>query len=72
MDAQAEKRTHRETLSTASRRVPTRNVIQARYAYGVQQRIEESKGRLARGNLRVVQKGDDASKRWCSCGGATN
>ena len=48
------KATHAETLSTAPRCVPTRHVIQATYANGVQHRIEESKGGLARGELRVV------------------
>ena len=54
MDPRAEKETYIETLSTAPRRVPTCNVVQARFQCGIQQRIEETKGRLARGELRVV------------------
>jgi hypothetical protein len=65
-----EKETHIETLSTASRRVPTRHIIEARPTHGVQHGIEETKGRLARGELRVVQEGDDASERWCGSRGA--
>lgn len=72
MDPRAEKETYIETLSTAPRRVPTCNVVQARFQCGIQQRIEETKGRLARSELGVVQKGDDASERWCGCGGAPN
>lgn len=62
--------THVETLSTAPRRVPTRHVIEAVYANGVQHRIEEAKGGLSRGELRVVQKGNDACERRRRSGSA--